>query len=509
MVHYQNGFRSHLDLINKLRIGQFLDEVPSEKRLEMLSVWNLPGFVGLHLDFYLRQFGIVTRVINNFDSEWPRLEQLYQSSSTPPLVGISTTFHLTFTEIRRMTQRLRDRFPAIELVIGGAFVHDRFSAEGVEGLAKPMRKFGIDFAIHSVNSETDLKDLLLARRAQVEDYTRIHNLIHCHADRCLATQERWNEPVLFALPFEPEKNDWPFINRTVATRTTAGCSFSCAFCSYPEVAHGFHKGEIDAVEQQLQQLLRIPNVDRIIFLDDTPNIPKPRWDALCRMFTRYEFEWFSFLRVQYIDDDLAALMRASGCRGVYLGVESADDQVLKNMNKKATREKYLRGIASLKKHGITTMAAFVLGFPGETEQTIEENIQFIENSGLDFYSLKEFYYMENTPVHAQRERFGLTGSGNNWSHATMDSATAYQHKLAMLRRIRNCVFIDPDTSLWYLAYLYDQGFAMQEIAMLQREINGIMIAQMDGDLSDRHPGFDRLSAQLANRSNFASKETRQ
>ncbi|GAF99433.1 unnamed protein product [marine sediment metagenome] len=142
------------------------------------------------------------------------------------------------------------------------------------------------------------------------------------------------------------------------------------------------------------------------------------------------------------------------------------------------------------------MAAFVLGFPGETEETLRDNVEFIETQGIDFYTLKEFYYMENTPVYQKREQYGLTGMGAKWSHDTMDSTTASEHKISMFREIKNSVFINPDTSLWYLAYLYDQGFSMSEIADFQRDINALMIAQLDGDFSDNNPIYNRIAKKL-------------
>ena len=66
------------------------------------------------------------------------------------------------------------------------------------------------------------------------------------------------------------------------------------------------------------------------------------------MFAKYDFEWFSFLRVQYVDEEVARLMKESGCVGVYLGVESSNDTVLKNMNKKATRANFSEGIKNLR-----------------------------------------------------------------------------------------------------------------------------------------------------------------
>lgn len=125
---------------------------------------------------------------------------------------------------------------------------------------------------------------------------------------------------------------------------------------------------------------------------------------------------------------------------------------------KTKNEHVAKGVELLNKHDIDYLAAFVLGFPGETDKTIRENIDFINDNGARYYSLKEFYYMENTKVHEKRDAYGLTGMGNKWSHATMSAQEASQIKLDMFLEIDSSTNIDPDTSLWYLTYLYDQNF---------------------------------------------------
>src|SRR3546814_6445960 len=90
--------------------------------------------------------------------------------------------------------------------------------------------------------------------------------------------------------------------------------------------------------------MRIPGVDRIIFIDDTFNVPPHRFKELVKIFAEYPFEWFSFLRVQYVNEEVMAMMKDSGCKGVYLGIESASDKVLKNMNKRATNKQFAEGV---------------------------------------------------------------------------------------------------------------------------------------------------------------------
>jgi anaerobic magnesium-protoporphyrin IX monomethyl ester cyclase len=495
MVRFKEGFRSSLDLINYFLHGTFYSQADFERRRKLLNVWNLPGMNGMYLANHLLQYGIETKVINNFDSEWDRFCEIYSACAKKPLIGLSTTFYLNYTEIQRIAKKLKEFDPDMAIVLGGAFVNERTINQDLQEFEKIMRKNGIKYILHAFNSEEDLKELILAHDNGGE-LVGISNLAYIDGDfeqgRFIATGMKWNDPVMEASPVLWDRLDVPFVNQTVQMRTASGCSFACAFCSYPQTAHGCHYMSPERVEEHLESILKLPGVNKIIFIDDTFNVPTPRFKKLCQVFAKYDFEWFSFLRVQFINEEIAALMKESGCKCVYLGVESANDVVLKNMNKKATKSQFLQGIELLKKHGVASLAAFVIGFPGETEETIQENIEFIEGAGLDFYTLKEFYYMKHTPIYEQKEKYGLTGIGANWAHSTMDYKTAHKMKIEMFRKIKNSTFIDSDTSLWHLAYLYDQGFSLDDIAAIQSEVNRIVIDQLDNNFDEATAPFQQL-----------------
>lgn len=497
MIRFKGGFHSHLDVLNYLATGEFWAEAPASKRRELMSIWNLPGFSGIHLANYLSSYNLNTYIVNNIDAEWDRFIEACSHAGPQPLVGLSTTFHLSYSEISRLVRAIRKIVPQAAFVLGGAFINNRAEVDGMLPLAKTMRKLGIDYVLHGFNSEQDLRDLLLSRRSG-EGGEKVLNLARLdkQTGEVHSSDQVWHAAELHKIPPAWDKLDLPFVNHTLQMRTSSGCPFHCAFCSYPETAKGFHTMPPEEVLEHVKSALRVPGVDKVIFIDDTFNVPQPRFKELLRGFAPLGFEWFSFLRAQFVDDETARLMRDSGCRAVYLGVESANNAVLKQMNKKATREEYTRGIAALKKAGIATLAAFVLGFPGETSQTIADDAAFIRETGVDFYTLKEFYYLDNTKVHRERELHGLTGKGNTWSHRSMDSQTAYQHKIQLFLEIQESVFVDPDTSLWHIAYLYDKGFSLAEIASLQRELNAIMAAQIGGDFDETHPAFSRLAEQV-------------
>jgi p-methyltransferase len=482
MVLHEGRFRSHLDYINRRVHGRYFDQGSMAQRREMLNIWNLPSMAGVHLINHLAQFGYRVRVINNLDSEWDWFEEAYRNCRRPPLVGISSTFYLSWKEVGGVAKRLRALDPEMDIVLGGAFAN----AETINGdpaaFAQRMRRYGIRYVLHAFNSETDLRDLLAARRGNAA-IDAVRNLARIDGKLAGGSFELgpkvWNEPLLSLKDCPPtwDQHHLPFLNRTIQIRTASGCPFACAFCSYPTTAGPWQTVEADHVRAHLDSLMRIGSIDRIIFIDDTFNVPPHRFRELIKIFAEYRFEWFSFLRVQYVDDEVVRMMKDSGCKGVYLGIESASDKVLRNMNKRATSRQFAEGVQLLNKHDIDYLAAFVLGFPGEDDGTIQENIDFIRDNGVRFYSLKEFYYMPHTLVHEKRAEYGLTGMGNKWSHATMSHEQASRIKLEMFQAIES-THIDPDTSLWYMAYLYDQGYDFAQIRQWQAEINALMKRQL-------------------------------
>ena len=464
MVHRNGQFMSHLDVINLVRSGKTFAEASSDKeRRQLLSIWNLPGLSSLLVASNAHHHGFNVKIINNFDAEFDRFVEYYDGQSVPPLVGISTTFYLGYAEIKRLVKKLRRHDPLMKIVIGGAFANEQTILSTTTIFEEPMRKYGLDYVLHAFNSDEDFPALLKAHQ-QGKGFLQVPNLSYFNkSGEFRSTPTIWQNPTLNSRPMLWDRLDLHFVNRTVQLRAASGCPFSCAFCSYPKTAGGHFSMDLALIEQQLRDIQSLGFVDRIIFVDDTFNVPIRRFKEILKVLCKFNFEWFSFLRVQYIDDEAARLMKESGCRGVYLGIESANDTVLKNMNKMVNKEKFIRGMAHLKKHEIVTFAAFVIGFPGETEESINENIHFLDSLEVDFYSTKEFYYMPHTSIHTDRGKYNLTGNANKWSHNTMNSQIATEMKIHMFRHVKRSIFLDPDTSLWYLAYLYDQGFSFEQI----------------------------------------------
>jgi radical SAM superfamily enzyme YgiQ (UPF0313 family) len=173
-------------------------------------------------------------------------------------------------------------------------------------------------------------------------------------------------------------------------------------------------------------------------VDDTFNIPVKRFKEILRMLVknRFRFRWNSFFRCQYADLETIELMKESGVESVFLGLESGSNQILKNMNKEASVEQFLRGMDLLNQYEITTFGNFIIGFPGETDETARDTINFIKNSGLDFYRAQLWYCELITPIWQKREIYDLKGESFEWSHKTMNSSRACDIIEELIKEVR-------------------------------------------------------------------------
>jgi p-methyltransferase len=251
----------------------------------------------------------------------------------------------------------------------------------------------------------------------------------------------------------------------VNLRTARSCAFACAFCSYPVNQGPLTLMPLDLVEQELKELQAMGHVHSLIFIDDTFNVPLPRFKELMKIMAKYDFEWYSFFRPQFADADTAKLMKAAGCRSVFLGVESVDEVVLKNMNKAVTADKLRRGTAMLKEHGIITHANFIVGFPGDTEERAAKLVDFVDDLEVDFYGILPWLYIHSTPIHQRAAEFGLEGTLERWKHDTMNSETAFLVADELSRAAKYSVHVpswatQPGASQWMLLA---NGFSVDEV----------------------------------------------
>ncbi len=174
----------------------------------------------------------------------------------------------------------------------------------------------------------------------------------------------------------------------IPVQTRRGCAMDCSYCSTASIeGRILRKRAVGSVVEWISKLAA-RGVRQLYFVDNTFNLPRSYAMKLCRMMTDASLD-VKFRCIIYpwrLDEELAAAMARAGCVEVSVGSESADEEVLRRMNKRFRRNDVAEVCRLLKKYGIKHMGFLMLGAPGETRQSVTESLAFADS--LDFDALK-------------------------------------------------------------------------------------------------------------------------
>jgi hypothetical protein len=117
-----------------------------------------------------------------------------------------------------------------------------------------------------------------------------------------------------------------------------------------------------------------------------------------------------------------------------------------------------------------TFGSFIVGFPGETDQTVEETISFIRDAKPDYYRAQMWYCEPGTPIQNERGKYDISGEGFVWSHNTMESLEAMDHIDRMFLTIDESTWL-PQWSFdfWTVPYLIGRGVSLEHFKSFMAE----------------------------------------
>ncbi len=157
--------------------------------------------------------------------------------------------------------------------------------------------------------------------------------------------------------------------------TTYGCPYDCEFCSRPIYGTLFRRRNMDSIMEEIRDI-RSLGYDGLWIADDCFTLDLGHVRAFCHRLIREELSmsWTCLSRTQEIPLKDIELMKRSGCRKVFFGLESGSNEVLKLMNKHTTVEEAERTLHLFAHCGIETAGFFMIGYPGETCESIETTL---------------------------------------------------------------------------------------------------------------------------------------
>lgn len=181
--------------------------------------------------------------------------------------------------------------------------------------------------------------------------------------------------------------------------TGRGCVARCNFCVYPQTLHG-HKYRLRTPENVVEELQYIsdnfPDVKEVVIEDDTFTAKKDRVINICKLLIEKglhkKLSWLCNARVD-LDLETMKMMKKAGCRLIIPGIESGNEEILRNI-KKGTNLKLIRAyMKNAKEAGLLVHACYMVGNQGETKETMEKTFQLALELNADtaqFYPLLPF-----------------------------------------------------------------------------------------------------------------------
>jgi anaerobic magnesium-protoporphyrin IX monomethyl ester cyclase len=190
-----------------------------------------------------------------------------------------------------------------------------------------------------------------------------------------------------------------------------GCPNQCSFCSRQELFKSTRLKPLNSIIEELRDI-KSSYMYKFINFYDNINLNKEFFEKICNLLRNKEFSlpWGCELRVDNITRDNAKLLEDAGCKVVATGIESASKEVLRRNFKYQDPQMVKRGIEYLKDTSISIQAYFVLGLPGETENTFRKTIDYIKSLPLTAEDTINYFIATPYPgskLWEQRDKFRI------------------------------------------------------------------------------------------------------
>lgn len=175
-------------------------------------------------------------------------------------------------------------------------------------------------------------------------------------------------------------------NPVAWVETSRGCPFGCTYCNKTCFGKTFR---VKSPERVLQEFKRVKEMGfREIHLTDdgfTTNLERAKkiCDLLIQDKVQIAWNTVTGIRVDKVDFELLDKMKKAGCYGVLFGIESGNQNILNNIKKGIRLERVREAVNMAKEAGLQVSGCFMIGLPGETEETMQDTINFAKSLNLD------------------------------------------------------------------------------------------------------------------------------
>ena len=211
--------------------------------------------------------------------------------------------------------------------------------------------------------------------------------------------------------------------------SSRGCPAGCTYC----IKHVSYQFAVRArsPEKIMEELwvLKKLGINNIHMYADLFTVNREQVVNLCKLMIeeKINIRWTCNSRVDFVDEEELQLMHQAGCWFISWGIESGNDAILKHAHKGATVEKAYQALKWAHNAGIMNWGYFIIGLPGETEETIKQTIKFAKRLPLDIALFHIAAPYPGTPFFFEVVENNWFRPGTRWEQVDMDKETVLDY----------------------------------------------------------------------------------
>jgi anaerobic magnesium-protoporphyrin IX monomethyl ester cyclase len=335
------------------------------------------------------------------------------------------------THVTPMTLETMRPFPALDFVLRGEpEMTLRELLDTLEG------KSPSDPRVAKMLAETKMPEAIAQAITSPAPLARVAGLAWRHGGEIVINPDRPFIPNLDDLPIPLhhllplDKQRMPMIKGPFTFIVTSrGCTAGCKFC----IKHVSYQNSVrlrspEKILEELQLLDEL-GVHNIHMYADLFTINREQVVGLCELIlaSGLKVRWTCNSRVDYVDREMLRLMARAGCWLISWGIESANETILKRIHKGYRKEQAFRALRWAKEAGIKNWGYFIIGLPGETEETIRETIAYSKQLPLDIALFHIAAPYPGTPFFYEVVENNWFRPGTKWEEVDMDQSTVLDY----------------------------------------------------------------------------------
>ena len=277
--------------------------------------------------------------------------------------------------------------------------------------------------------------------------------------------------------------------------SSKGCPCRCAFCSNQTFHKSTHrKRPNDIVLKEVEYLIKNHNLDGVYFSDELWCLKRSEVTDFCEKVheMQLDFRWGIEMRIGMLEESDYQMLYDAGCRWIFFGIETGSPEMQKIVHKNIDYNKIASTFEILNRIGITTIASFIVGFPGETVDQLRDTVKLLNTIKANLTPVFHFTPLPGTELYNK-----VVADGTYKAPETLKEMC----KVVATEHIGQNLSAVPDVDLkvirsWYHWKSFSNKGALQEHSAFEfaKEtiINGLHSISLKGPISFFVDGFKAL-----------------